>query len=124
MTKKIKIPIKAAKAVEEENEFLIAAPEVKKLLDEKAKFSLVDIRTEAEFKMMHIEGALLATRDLVEEIFNKWPKDSQVVLYDHTGAQAMMGAQSLVKKGFSNAKAIAGGIDAWSEAIDPLIPRY
>jgi hypothetical protein len=27
-------------------------------------------------------------------------------------------------QGFANARALAGGIDAWSERIDPDLPRY
>lgn len=124
MTKKIKIPIKTAANVEFETKFLISSVEVQKKLAAKEDFALIDIRTEPEYKMMHIEGSQLATRDLVEKIFNEWPKDREIILYDHTGGQALMGVQSLESKGFSNTKAIAGGIDSWSETVDPLIPRY
>ena len=124
MTKKIKIPIKAAKNVEFEDKFQTSAVEVKKLLDEKTNFKFIDIRTEPEHKIAHIEGSTLANRDLIEVIFNEWAKDTHIVLYDHTGGQALMAAQSLESKGFTNAKALAGGIDSWSETVDPLIPRY
>ena len=124
MSKKINIPITASKKVEFEVKFQVPAVDVKKLLDDKVDFKLIDIRTEPEHKMAKIEGSTLANRDLIEVIFNEWDKDTHIVLYDHTGGQALMAAQSLESKGFTNAKALVGGIDSWSETVDPLIPRY
>jgi len=33
-------------------------------------------------------------------------------------------AQSVVQEGFRKIYNLSGGIDAWSQAIDPTIPRY
>ncbi|MFH2204112.1 MAG: rhodanese-like domain-containing protein [Elusimicrobiota bacterium] len=123
MTKNIKISKKGPKS-EPPAEDTITAAEVKKMLDDNKDFKLLDIRSEPEFRMMHIEGAQFTTRELVDQIFSKWPKDTEIVLYDHKGPQGLMGVQALVEKGFTRIKAMAGGIDAWSEQIDPLIPRY
>ncbi len=123
-TKKLKIPIRAADAVDEESKLLITAPELKKRLGSKKKFDLIDCRTENEYRIMHLEGAALATRDLVEEIFSKWEKKRPLVLYDHRGPQAMQAVKALHSREFTDVKALAGGIDSWSQLVDPLIPRY
>ncbi len=123
-TKKLKIPIRAAGAVNEESKLLISAPDLKKRLDSNGKFDLIDCRSETEYRIMHLEGAELATRDLVEEIFKKWDKKRPLVVYDHRGSQAMQAVKALNSREFTNVKALAGGIDSWSQLVDPLIPRY
>ena len=122
--KRLKIPIRAAESVEEESKLLISVGELKKLLDEKADITLIDVRNETEHKMVRIEGAKLATRDLVEEIFEKWDKSSKIVICDHLGKESVNAARALQDRGFVETRALAGGLDAWSQAIDPLLPRY
>ena len=83
--KKLKIPIRSAEAVDEEAKLLIAVSDLAKRLKGDPKPALLDIRSEMEFKMLSIEGAKLATREVVEEIFNNWAKDSPIVIVDHLG---------------------------------------
>ncbi len=123
-TKKLKIPIRAAGEVDEESKLLISAPDLKERLESKEKFDLIDCRTENEHLIMHLEGAVLATRDLVEKIFSQWDKKRPIVIYDHRGPQAMQAVKALRNREFTDVKALAGGIDSWSELVDPLIPRY
>jgi rhodanese-related sulfurtransferase len=124
MTKTIKIPIEAAAVVEDRAKHMISAEELQKRLATDEKIYLIDVRSEPEFRMMHLEGATLATRPLVEEIFTKWPKDRALVIYDHFGKESINAVKALVSREFTNAKALAGGLDLWSQSIDPLMPRY
>ena len=122
--KKLNIPIRPAEDVEEEGKLLISPAELRDRMKADPKLVLVDVRSELEHRMLHLEGARLATRELVEEIFTKWEKSTPIALYDHKGRDGMNAAKALIKRGFTDIKALAGGIDAWSQAIDPLIPRY
>lgn len=85
---------------------------------------LLDIRSPQEHKLVRIEGAVLAARPVVEEALASWPKDALVVVYDHRGTQALDACAYFVGKGLANARALRGGIDAWSAEVDPLTPRY
>jgi adenylyltransferase/sulfurtransferase len=38
--------------------------------------------------------------------------------------RSLKAAKALKKLGFENVKSMAGGIEAWSEKIDPSIPKY
>lgn len=122
--KKLSIPIRPAEQVDEESRLLIGPADLAARLKSDPKLVLVDVRSELEHRMLRIEGAKLATRDLVEEIFSKWDKATAIVVYDHTGRDGMNAAKALAARGFTDAKALAGGIDAWSQAVDPLLPRY
>ena len=122
--KKLKIPIRAAGVVEEEARLLISAGDLKKRLDSGEKLTLIDVRSELEYKMLHIEGAKLGSRELVEDIFAKWPKDSPIVVCDHFGKDSLSAVRALETRGFTHVKALAGGIDSWSQVVDPMVPRY
>lgn len=122
--KKLSIPIRPAEQVEEEARLLISPADLAERLAKDPKLILIDVRSELEHRMLRIEGAKLATRDLVEEIFSRWDKAAPIVVYDHKGRDGVNAVKALANRGFTAAKALAGGIDAWSQAVDPLVPRY
>ena len=121
-----KIPIQAVdpEAEAEAARINIAPQELARLLAEKKKVELIDVRSETEFLMLRLDGARLATREMVEDIFANWAKDTPIVVYDHFGRTGLDAARALSSQGFTRAKALKGGIDAWSQEVDPLIPRY
>jgi adenylyltransferase/sulfurtransferase len=47
-----------------------------------------------------------------------------VVVYCHHGIRSLSAAEFLLKSGRRNVASLAGGIDAWSEQVDPTVPRY
>ena len=122
--KKLQIPIRPAEQVETESRLLISASDLAKRLSDDPKPVLIDVRSELEHRMLNIPGSRLATRELVEEIFTKWDKGIPLVVYDHTGRDGMNAAKALANRGFTDVKSLAGGIDSWSQAVDPLVPRY
>ena len=107
-----------------DEKLLVSAQELAAMLERKEKLELIDVRSEAEHRLMRLDGAKLATRQFVEEIFNGWAKDTPLVLYDHFGRSGLDAARVLAQRGFTNARALRGGIDAWSQEVDPLVPRY
>jgi rhodanese-related sulfurtransferase len=102
----------------------IRPAEVKTLVEADPPATLVDLRTREEFEAVKIPGAKLFSQEFQQEIFGTWPKDSLIVLYDHTGARALDAAAYFIGHGFQNVKAIAGGIDAYASEADPSLPRY
>lgn len=51
-------------------------------------------------------------------------RDGLVVVYCHHGVRSLRAAAFLERVGFDNVASLAGGIDAWSQRIDPDVPRY
>jgi len=103
---------------------LLSSKELAQRLKAGDKLELLDVRSDPEFRALHIEGARLATRKLVDELFASWPKDTPIVLYDHFGSRGLDAAHVLTLRGFTAVRALRGGIDAWSQEVDPLVPRY
>ena len=46
------------------------------------------------------------------------------MLIDWKGDRSPSFQKWLGDRGFTNVKCLEGGIDAWSESIDPEVPRY
>ena len=53
-----------------------------------------------------------------------WSKDTPIVFYCHLGERSLDAASYFAAHGFSNARSMTGGIDAWSLEVDPAAPRY
>lgn len=85
---------------------------------------LIDVRGEDEWNTARIEGATLASKELVDEMVASWDKDEAIVLYCHSGVRSLNAVHFFASKGFTNVKSMAGGINAWSLTIDSDVPRY
>lgn len=92
--------------------------------DEGAPLKLVDLRTREEHEAVAIPGSRLFSQELMQEAFSTWDKSAPVILYDHTGERALDAAAYFAGHGFSEVKALAGGIDRFSAEVDPSLPRY
>ena len=85
---------------------------------------LVDIRTREEYDAVHIEGAIFFTQELMQEILMKWDRRALIAILDYQGTRSMDAAAYFAGHGFENVRAVRGGIDAWSQEVDPNLPRY
>jgi adenylyltransferase/sulfurtransferase len=47
-----------------------------------------------------------------------------IVVYCHHGIRSAHAAEQLCAAGFSRVWNLAGGIDRWSDEVDPSVPRY
>jgi rhodanese-related sulfurtransferase len=85
---------------------------------------LVDVRSREEFDAARIEGAVLLSQPVMQEILGHWSREELMVLYDHRGRQSLDAAAYFMGQGFRQVRCLRGGIDAWSREADAKIPRY
>ena len=90
--------------------------------NQQARF--IDIRTREEHETVTIKGAELFSQDLIRKILETAPKDTLLIIFDHTGTRSLDAAAYFSGHGFTNVRALRGGIDAWSRDQDPSLPRY
>ncbi len=113
---------------EEDRAMQITPAELKSRLDAATPAEpvhLLDIRTREEYDAVHLPAADHFTQDRMNTILMQWPRDKGIIaLIDHQGARSLDAAAYFAGHGFSNVKALLGGIDAWSQEIDPSLPRY
>ena len=106
----------------------ISVHQFKKMIDDHEDFVLVDVREEYEWDICKIEGAKLIPLSLIIngdiDILENIESDKKIILHCHTGARSAEALQILRNKGFKNLKNLVGGIDAWSNEIDPEVVVY
>lgn len=103
---------------------LLDPRELAALLAGPAKPRLLDVRTREEHEAVRIPSSQLMTQELLQEAFASWDREQTLVIYDHDGSRCLDATAYLIGHGFANAKALRGGIDAFSLECDPSLPRY
>lgn len=91
---------------------------------ENVAMRLLDIRTREEHEAARIDGAVLFTQEVMNEMLARWPRADLLVIYDHLGTKSMDAAAYFLGHGFTNVRALRGGIDAWSQEVDANVRRY
>jgi rhodanese-related sulfurtransferase len=88
------------------------------------KIRLLDLRTREEWDAVHLDGADFVTQDLIQRLMSQEGQEGLLVFYDHSGGSSLDAAAYFAGHGFTNARFLRGGIDAWSVEVDPKVPRY
>ena len=101
----------------------LSAPQLKAMMDAGEVFELVDVRSGAERAMARIEGARLLDQAYHDELLSRDP-ETKLVFQCHHGIRSRNAAEYFRQKGFRQLYNLQGGIDAWSELVDPTVPRY
>ena len=87
-------------------------------------FLLIDVREPWEYQTCRIEGAKLIPMHTIPANLPQLDVDQNVICYCHHGKRSLDVAAWLRAQGVESAQSLAGGIDQWSQEIDPSIPRY
>src|SRR5262245_8361257 len=90
------------------------------------KVYLLDVRQPAEHEFAALAGSvLIPLSELPRRVGEvRPPEGALVVVYCHHGVRSLHGAAFLEQCGVGPVASLAGGIDAWSLAVDPAVPRY
>lgn len=102
---------------------LVSPVEAKRELDSETPPRLIDIRTREEFEAVAIAGSEFFTQELQQSLFAGHP-DTRIFLIDHTGRNVLDLVAWFRGHGLKQTFGIQGGIDAWSQQVDPALPRY
>ncbi len=102
----------------------ITAQELDAKIKRGDKFTLVDVREPHEWAIARIPGAVLIPLGTVEARMNELDKDSEIVLQCKGGVRSAQALGVLQQAGFKHLKNLQGGILAWSDTVDPSVPKY
>ena len=89
-----------------------------------AEIDLLDIREPFEAKIAQIPHSRLISLAEFSKRMHELDSAREIWLYCKDGARSGKAWKLLYDAGFRKIKNVAGGIDAWSEDIDPETPRY
>ena len=115
---------------------IINRDDLKRLIDNKEDYVLIDVREKEELRYGMIPTAknlpmskFMGAFDLNEERFRedfefeRPKKEDNVIFYCRTGERSQAATQIAVEKGFKKARNYSGSIYDWSE-IDPNVRKY
>ena len=97
--------------------------ELKQKLDAGDNVLVLDVREPYEYQIANIGGKLIPQNDVPQRLA-EIDRDREVVVHCRTGGRSQRVAEFLKQSGYSNVANLAGGIHAWSDEIDPSIPKY
>jgi len=97
-------------------------PELKKRLDAKENFHLVDVREDHEWTAGHIPGAVHLSRGIIErDVEEKFPdREAEILLYCGGGYRSALVAENLQKMGYKHVVSVDGGWRGWTGAEFPV----
>ena len=102
----------------------IGPREVKKMIDEKQSFVLIDVREPHEFQICRIPGSTLIPLGEIPKRMHELDSASEIVVHCRSGQRSAKAVEFLMKAGFQKIHNLKGGILAWSDQVDPSVPKY
>lgn len=125
MTKTLKDLVSEAKSRIRE----VSTADASDAINGNSSILVLDVREPAEWQEMHIPGALLIPRGMLEakadlEYANRelrlTDRRQPIIVHCASGARSAMAADVLQLMGFTNVCSMAGGITAWKDAGNPV----
>jgi sulfur-carrier protein adenylyltransferase/sulfurtransferase len=118
------IPQADAEAAKEMEVPTITAPELKSKIDRKDKFVLVDVREPFEYDISRIPGSKLIPLGEIPARLSELDSADEIVLHCKVGGRSAKALRILQEAGFRKLSNLQGGITAWSDEVDPTVPKY
>ena len=85
---------------------------------------VVDIRSRDEFNAVHIDGSVLLSQTIMQQLMAEGTNTRPIVVVDHQGKNSLDAAAYFMGHGLQNVRCLRGGLDAWSQEVDPKLRRY
>jgi len=101
----------------------LTVKELKRRLDAGEDVQLIDVREPFEYQIAQIGGKLIPLNDVPNRLA-EIDRDREVVVQCKSGGRSQRIAEFLQQAGYPRVVNLAGGILAWSDEIDPKVPKY
>jgi len=102
----------------------ITATELKRMVDQRKPFVLIDVREPHEYQICRIPGSkLMPLGDVLRHMHEFSPED-EIVVHCRSGTRSALAVEWLMKAGFRRVHNLKGGVLAWAEQVDPSVPKY
>ena len=103
----------------------ITATELKKRLDNGDDIQIIDVREPHEYEIGQIPNSKLIPLGQVLNRMNEIDPERETVVHCKMGGRSAKAIDALQRSGFTGKLVnLAGGITAWSNDVDPSVPKY
>jgi sulfur-carrier protein adenylyltransferase/sulfurtransferase len=101
----------------------ITARELKARLDRGDDIYVLDVREPHEYQICNINGHLIPLGELPQRV-HELDSSREIVAHCKSGKRSAQAVEFLRGAGFKKAQNLKGGILAWSDEVDPSVPKY
>ncbi len=101
----------------------ITPKELKARLDRGDDLFILDVREPHEYQICNLHGHLIPLGDLPKRV-SELDSSREIVAHCRSGKRSADAVQFLSKAGFRKVWNLKGGILAWSDEVDPSVPKY
>ncbi|HEV2803163.1 MAG TPA: rhodanese-like domain-containing protein [Pyrinomonadaceae bacterium] len=103
----------------------ITATELKQRLDRGDRLQIIDVREPNEYEAARIEGARLIPLGQVVGRMDEIDQSRETVVHCKLGGRSAKAIEALQRAGYGGRLInLKGGITAWSNEVDPSVPKY
>jgi sulfur-carrier protein adenylyltransferase/sulfurtransferase len=101
----------------------ITPKELKTRLDRGDDLFILDVREPHEYQICNLNGHLIPLGELTRRV-NELDSSREIVAHCRSGKRSADAVEFLQKAGFKKILNLKGGILAWSDEVDPSVPKY
>jgi molybdopterin/thiamine biosynthesis adenylyltransferase/rhodanese-related sulfurtransferase len=101
----------------------ITARELKARLDKGDDIYVLDVREPHEYQICNINGHLIPLGELPQRV-HELDSSREIVAHCKSGKRSAQAVEFLQGAGFRKISSLKGGILAWSDEVDPTVPKY
>jgi adenylyltransferase/sulfurtransferase len=101
----------------------LTVKELKQRIDAGEDVFILDVREPYEYQIANIGGKLIPQNEVPSRLA-EIDRDREVIVHCRSGARSQRIAEFLKQAGYPKVVNLAGGILAWSDEIDPKVPKY
>ncbi|MBI4518351.1 MAG: rhodanese [Deltaproteobacteria bacterium] len=102
----------------------ISPPELKQRLDRGDDVVVLDVREPEEVALAQVPGSIHIPLTELPGRLHELDPGREIVVLCHHGIRSANVAAFLAQRDFEHVSNLAGGIDRWSQTVDPGVPRY
>lgn len=103
----------------------ITATELKRRIDDGRDTQIIDVREPFEFEIARIPGTKLIPLGEVAKRMSEIDPSRETVVHCKAGVRSAKAIAALKQAGFQGRLTnLKGGITAWSDEVDPAVPKY
>lgn len=101
----------------------ITPVELKARLDRKDDLFILDVREPHEYQICNLNGHLIPLAELPKRV-HELDTSREIIAHCRSGKRSAEAVDFLRKAGFRKILNLKGGILAWSDEVDPSVPKY
>ncbi|MFZ0305606.1 MAG: molybdopterin-synthase adenylyltransferase MoeB [Terracidiphilus sp.] len=101
----------------------ITPVELKRRIDAGEDVFILDVREPFEYQIANIGGKLIPQNDVPQRLA-ELDREREIVVQCKSGGRSQRIAEFLLQNGYPKVANLAGGIQAWSDQVDPKVQKY